>query len=75
MFDELSGMPDLSGLNELERQIFDFVLQKWPTTAMEVAENFKEDISTREAQKRLSSKYNYYLKKLVAKNLLLSKKT
>jgi predicted transcriptional regulator len=69
-----SEMPDLTGLNDFEREIFDFVLEMWPTNPIEIAENFKEDISSRENRKRLSSKYVYYLKKLIEKKLLISKK-
>ncbi len=74
MEDDLSGMPDLSGLSNLEREIFDFVLENWPTTPLEIAENFNEDTSTREAKKRISTKYSYYIKKLVERKLILSKK-
>ena len=74
MFDLNSGLPDISALDELEKSIYDFVLEKWPATAIEIAEHLNEGISTREEKRRMSSKYNYYLKKLVGKGLLLSKK-
>jgi len=69
-----SDLPDLSGLSDLEREIFEFVLEGWPTSALEIAENFNEDISDREKKKRISTKYTYYLKKLVEKRLILYKK-
>ncbi len=69
-----ADLPDLSGLNDFEREIFEFVLEKWPTTALEIAENFKEDLSDRDKKKRISTKYAYYLKKLVEKRLILCKK-
>lgn len=68
-------MPDLNGLSLIEIRIFEFVLENWPTFPIEVAENFKEDLSDREKKRRASTKYSYYLKKLVEKRLLLSKKT
>ena len=74
MLVENSELPDLSGLSDFERNIFEFVLEKWPTNPLEIAENFNEDLSSREKKKRISTKYAYYLKKLVFKKLILSKK-
>jgi len=71
---EISGLPDLDGLSGLELRIYEFVLERWPSTPLEIAENFSEDSSSREKKKRLSTKYAYHLKKLVEKRLLLSKK-
>ena len=71
---KLPALPDLTGINDFEREIFEFVLEKWPTTALEIAENFREDLSDREKKKRISTKYVYYLKKLVEKRLILCKK-
>ena len=71
---KLPALPDLTGINDFEREIFEFVLEKWPTTALEIAENFREDLSDREKKKRISTKYAYYLKKLVEKRLILCKK-
>lgn len=68
-------MPDLSGLSDFEREIFEFVLERWPTSTLEIAENFNEDLSDRDKKKRISTKYAYYLKKLVEKRLILSKKS
>ena len=70
----ISALPDLTGLSDFEREMFEFVLEKWPTTALEIAENFNEDLSDREKKKRISTKYAYYLKKLVEKRLILCKK-
>jgi predicted transcriptional regulator len=74
MSEVASDLPDLSGISDFEREIFEFVLENWPTTALEIAENFREDVSDREKKKRLSTKYAYYLKKLVEKRLILCKK-
>jgi predicted transcriptional regulator len=74
MEDNHPDMPDLSGLSDFERELFEFILEKWPTSALEVAESFNEDISDREKKKRMSTKYAYYLKKLVEKRLIMSKK-
>ena len=74
MKDNMSDLPDLSGISDFEREIFEFVLERWPTTALEIAENFREDLSDREKKKRISTKYTYYLKKLVEKRLILCKK-
>ncbi len=71
---DYSDLPDLSGLSELEREIFDFVLEHWPTNTIEIAENLKEDLTTREKKRRMSAKYTYYLKKLVEKRLVMCKK-
>ncbi|MFA5357602.1 MAG: hypothetical protein WC308_01635 [archaeon] len=69
----ISVLPDLSGLSDLEREIFEFILNSWPTTALEIAENFHEDISSREKKRRMSTKYAYYIKKLVQKQLVMCK--
>jgi predicted transcriptional regulator len=69
-----ADLPDLTGLSDFEREIFEFVLEKWPTSALEIAENFNEDLQDREKKKRISTKYTYYLKKLVEKRLILCKK-
>ena len=70
----ISVMPDLNGLSTKEIRIFEFVLEHWPTVPLEVAESFREDLSDREKKRRASTKYSYYLKKLVEKQLLVSKK-
>jgi hypothetical protein len=74
MVDDYSDMPDLAGLSDLEREMFEFVLENWPTTPLEIAESFNETINTREEKKRISTKYAYYLKKLVERKLIISKK-
>ena len=66
-----SGYPDLS---EKEQKILEIVKDNWPISALEVAEHFKEDISSREHRKKHSTNYTYYLKKLVGKRLVLSKR-
>ena len=76
-----SGLPDFqrdlasaAGLSTREREIFSRVLENWPTSALEVSEHFGEDVSTRELRKKVSTKYSYYLQKLVEKRLVLSKR-
>lgn len=72
---QTSAMPELSlSLTAKEREIFNLVLENWPTSALEIAEHFGENISTREQKKQASTKYVYYLKKLVEKQLVLSKR-
>ncbi len=61
-------------LHGREKEIFELVLEHWPTTALEIAEHFREDLSSRKRKKQASTKYAYYLKKLVEKQLLLSKR-
>ncbi len=74
MFDNNSVLTEISSLNEFEREIYDFVLEFWPATALEIATHFNEKVTTVEEKKRMNSKYNYYLKKIVEKRLLFSKK-
>ena len=74
MEENITAMPDLTGLSDFEREIFEFVLERWPTTTLEIAENFNEDLSDRDKKKRISTKYAYYMKKLVEKRLILCKK-
>jgi len=69
-----SALPDLIELPDIERRIYAFVLTNWPTTPLELAENFNESVRTREDKKRASTKYSYYLKKLLEKHLIVSKK-
>jgi|GEM_PF-901789 len=68
------ALPDLLDLGEIEKKIYLYAMENWPTTPLEIAEEFNEDISNREKKKRASTKYAYYLKKLVEKKLLFSKK-
>jgi len=74
MFDSNSVLTEIFSLNEFEREIYDFVLEFWQATALEIAAHFNEKLDTLEDKKRMNSKYNYYLKKIVAKELLISKK-
>ncbi|MEI7962020.1 MAG: hypothetical protein WCI04_06820 [archaeon] len=68
------ALPEILDLSEFEKQIYAFILDNWPTTPLEVALQMKEDVSTIEKKRRISTKYAYYLKKLIEKQLLLSKK-
>ena len=78
--DKIIGMPDsmvtqdLTILKDKEKEIYDLILQDWPTTALEIAEHYHEVPETREGKRRLSTKYSYYIKKLVHKRFVLSKK-
>lgn len=74
MFDLNSDMTDTFVFSDKEKEIFEYVLEYWPTTSLEIAVYFGENISTRENKKRLSTKYSYYIKKLVEKKLVLCKK-
>jgi len=69
-----SAMPDIMGLKEIEIKVYTQVLEHWPSTPLEIAEQMNEDTTNREKKKRASTKYAYYLKKLIEKKLLLSKK-
>lgn len=71
----ISVLPDISTLSDTEREVLKLVFEKWPTSPLEIAEHFNEDISTRESKKRSSTKYAYYLKKLVEKKHLVLKRT
>ncbi len=74
MFLKNSDMPDLTGLGAVELKVFEIILEDWPTTPLGIAEALGDDLSTLEKKKRASTKYAYYLKKLVKKGLVLSKK-
>ncbi len=69
-----SVMPDLLGIKGIEKEIYLYVLDNWPTTPIEIATQRNEDTSDRDKKRRASTKYAYYVKKLVEKKLLLSKK-
>lgn len=71
-----SGNPDFvfGRLSQKERAVLEIVLQNWPVSALEIAEHLREAPSSREHKKKLSTKYSYYLKKLVDKKLVLSKR-
>jgi len=66
-----SGNPDLG---DKEQKVLELVREYWPISALEIAEHFNEDISSREHKKRHSTNYSYYLKKLIEKRLVLSKR-
>lgn len=57
-----------------ESAVLEIVRSRWPISALEIAENLSERISSREDKKRQSTNYSYYLKKLIAKRLVLSKR-
>ena len=61
-------------LGETERRVFEFVLESWPVGPLEVAVHFRHEVSSPESKKRASTKFSYYLKKLVEKRLLFSKR-
>ncbi len=63
-----------SSLSRHEREIYDLILNYWPTSSIEIAEHFNENISSRENRRTVSTRYSYYLKKLVDKKLVLSKR-
>ena len=63
-----------SVLSGTEERILSFVHENWPSSALEIAQHFNEDVSSIESKRRASSKYSYYLKKLVARRLLVSKR-
>src|SRR3989338_6971589 len=52
-------------LSLVEEKIFNLISHRWPTSAIEIAHHFEEDVATREARKKASTKYSYHLKKLV----------
>lgn len=72
-----SGLPDIvlgKRLSLKEREVLGIVLENWPISALEIAEHLRESAFSREHKKKLSTKYAYYLKKLVEKKLVLSKR-
>ena len=69
------ALPEILKLGEIEKKVYSTILEKWPTTATEIASNLNEDVKTRESQKRASTKYTYYLKKLIERKLIVSKKS
>ena len=70
-------MPETVGavdLTETEKKVFGFVMDFWPVCALDVAHHFNEKISSREEKRKASTKYSYYLQKLVDKKLVLGKR-
>ncbi|MFH1664112.1 MAG: hypothetical protein ABH986_04880 [archaeon] len=68
-------MPENLFLGSFESKLFFLIKENWPVTSIELAELLDENLSSRETRKRAYSKYSYYLKKLVSKKLLFSKKS
>ena len=64
----------MAELNEKELKVLSIVRVHWPISALEIAQHFNEDVSSREHKKRHSTNYTYYLKKLIGKRLVLSKR-
>ena len=64
----------IAGLSEKEEKVLEIVKDNWPISALGIAEHFKENLSSREHKKKHSTNYTYYLKKLVSKRLVLSKR-
>ena len=67
----------ISGITELgdkERRVLEIVKEYWPISALEIAKHLNENISSREHKRKHSTNYTYYLKKLVSKRFLLSKR-
>ena len=71
------AMPENDGslaLSEMEKKVFDLVLDFWPVCALDIAHHCSEKISSRQEKKKASTKYSYYLQKLVGKKLVLGKR-
>ena len=64
-------MPEI---HDKESAVLEIVRSRWPISALEIAQNLSEKTSSREEKKRQSTNYSYYLKKLIAKRLVLSKR-
>lgn len=61
-------------MSPAERRIYEVILDRWPASALEVAAHLGEEGGSREERKRISTRYAYYVKKLVEKRLVLSKR-
>jgi len=57
-----------------EAQVLNIVKEHWPISALEIAKHFSENVSSRAHRKKHSTNYTYYLKKLVNKRMVLSKR-
>lgn len=64
----------MAELSLREKRILMVVREHWPISGLEIAGHFSEDVSSRSHKKRHSTNYTYYLKKLVQKRLVLSKR-
>ena len=71
----MNGMPENLFFDSFESKLFSLIKENWPVTSIELAELFNENLSSRETRKRAYSKYSYYLRKMISKKLLLSKKS
>ena len=60
--------------NELDSKVLEIVRHHWPISALEIAAHLHEPAHSREQRRRLSGKYAYYLKKLVMRRQVLSKR-
>ena len=70
-------MPDSVGaveLSETEKKVLGFVSDFWPSSALDVAHHFNERVSSREEKRKASTKYSYYIQKLIEKRLVLGKR-
>jgi len=70
----MKGNSGIAGLSDKEKSILELVKEYWPISALEIADHFSENLGSREHKKRHSTNYTYYLKKLVQKRLVLSKR-
>ncbi len=75
------GMPNIEGvssqhvpLSSFELEILQVVHHRWPTSSLEIAEFLGHTLTTREHKRTLSSRLVYHLKKLVHKQVLMSKR-
>ncbi len=57
-----------------ENRVLQIVREHWPISALEIAKHFSENTNSREHRRRHSTNYTYYLKKLVKKRQVLSKR-
>ncbi|PIU21651.1 MAG: hypothetical protein COT15_01255 [Candidatus Diapherotrites archaeon CG08_land_8_20_14_0_20_34_12] len=57
-----------------EKVILEIIKEYWPISALEIADHFKENVKLRKEKRKASTKYTYYLKKLINKHLVLSKR-
>jgi hypothetical protein len=72
-----SGLPEkpvVSNLSSLDSEILSFVFEHWPCSALELAKHFGAKLNSVSDKRRASTKYSYYLKKLVVRGLLFSKR-
>ena len=69
---EVRGVEAL--LSPAERKVYEAVLDSWPASMLEIAVQLGGQLDSRESRRRLSTRYAYYVKKLVEKRLVLSKR-